>query len=136
MSEDYKQTDSAHKYLARVTAQNLREKNEREEAKAKADQKQKLLDKQNENKGSLSYHGRFLADVNPADKPHISVPWQVAVPPTPFDPNGDILTRVLDLENNACGILYSLNNASISATCNTDNTITITLNLPSLPAVC
>ena len=122
--------------MAKVTSQNLREKNEREQAKQTHEIKEKLVAKQNENKGSLPNHGRFLADVNPAEKIHIGVPWQVASPLTPFDPNGDVLTRLLDLENNACGILYSLNNASISATCNTDNTITITLNLPSLPAVC
>ena len=80
---------------------------------------------------------RYLPDVNPATKALVSMPGQTKWGgPQPFDPNGDILTRILDLENNSCGVLYSLNNTSISATCNTDNTITITLNLPSLPAVC
>ena len=79
----------------------------------------------------------YSDDINPADKQFPMVPYQRNDgEPRPMDPNGDILTRILALENNSCGVLYSLNNASISATCNTDNTITITLNLPSLPAVC
>lgn len=80
---------------------------------------------------------RFLPDYNPATSMLFSMPGQTRWGGMqPFDPNGDILTRILDLENNSCGVLYSLNNASISAVCNTDSTITITLNLPSLPAVC
>ena len=137
MSEDNQKMDSAHSYLAKVTLQNKQQKEAAASAKAKADSQQKLLDKQNENKGSLSSHGRFLPNVNPADRAHVGVPPQSAPDDrlVPYQ-DGSILTRILDLENNACGILYSLNNASISATCNTDNTITITLTLPSLPAVC
>lgn len=80
---------------------------------------------------------RYLPDTNPATKSLHSMPGQTKWGQNPpFDPNGDILTRILALENNSCGVLYSLNNASISAVCNTDNTITITLNLPTLPPVC
>ena len=79
---------------------------------------------------------RYLPDVNPATKALVSMPGQTkwgANPP--FDPNGDILTRILALENNCCGILYSLNNATVTATCSGTTTV-ITMTFPSLPAVC
>jgi hypothetical protein len=133
MSDDLQ--DSAHKYLARVTAHNKQEADARAQAKASAERRQAMLDKWNENKGSLSGHARFLADVNPGSKPHVGVPWQGIDHVAPFEPNGDVLTRLLDLENNCCGILYALNNATVTATCSGTTTV-ITMTFPSLPAVC
>ena len=125
--------DSAHLYLAKVTEQNKRAQEAREKEWAQNAKEQRTASVKPQNgEGS-----RFLPDINPAARVLPSVPGQRPWGGLqPFEPNGDVLTRLLDLENNTCGVLYSLNNASISATCNTDNTITITLNLPSLPAVC
>ena len=123
---DKPQQSSAEQYLAKVTAKNAQEA------------QQRRIDFFNKEKAS----GHVVPDLNPADKVVARLQQHAAEMKLeaqyrlkPPSENQDLRDRVARLEHLSCLILYSLNNTTVSASCSGTTTI-ITLTIPSLPAVC